>query len=93
MKKYLLSSMLLALFAIGFTTSDQTDLPVIENENGNGGTVVNQELTGIVKLADKIGNWDAAYLTKFGYFAFSKDVNNDAEGNFSSLSYMSPDGS
>jgi len=97
MKKYLLSSMLLALFAIGFTASDQTDLPVIENgneiENENGGTVVNQELTGIVKLADKIGNWDAAYLTKFGYFAFSKDVNNDAEGNFSSLSYMSPDGS
>jgi len=31
MKKYLLSSMLLALFAIGFTASDQTDLPEKSN--------------------------------------------------------------
>lgn len=78
----------MALFAIGFTASDEEgvtpDTPSVPTET--------KALTGIVKLSDKIGDWDAGYLTKFGYFTFSKDVNTDAEGNYSSISYLSTDG-
>lgn len=89
MRKFWFSSFLVALFAIGFTASDKTEgLPedaVIE-------PVVESELTGIVKLDSHIADWDAGYLTKFGYFTFSKDVNTEEEGKFSSVSFMSVDG-
>lgn len=87
MKKYLLSSFLLVLFAIGFTASNED-----EKNSGGGSSPSENVLTGIVKLDSKIGSWDAAYLTKYGYFTYSKDVASETEGNYCSTSYQSTDG-
>ena len=107
MKKYLFSSLLVALFAIGFTASDdEADLP------GGGETPLPPEETptevsGIVKITDAklIGDWDAVYLTKFGYFTYSDNVSATGAGsrmngrknsvslesNFCAITYMSTD--
>ncbi len=88
MKKYLFSSFLLVLFAMGFTASSEDD-----NASGGGNSTPSEtELTGIVKLDSKIGAWDAAYLTQYGYFTHSNDMSSETAGNFCSTSYLSNDG-
>lgn len=55
-----------------------------------------QGAEGIITLKDGIGNWDAAYLTKLGYFCYSEDAfsknNSQSDGKYSSVTYMTPDG-
>lgn len=51
-----------------------------------------QKAEGIIELKSGIGNWDAAYLTKSGYFCYKKDVN-DSDSKYSSINYMPADGS
>lgn len=168
MKKYLFSSILLALFAIGFTASDEKDDPTsavslsilkpttsltyVTNDDvitiegtasstnglesityststGRSGiaaglenwtianlplaegvtviditatdkaglsktikfTVTHGDLTGIVKITEKMADWDCGYLTPIGYYAYKKDVKASVEGNFSAISYLSLD--
>lgn len=72
---------------MGFTASNEDDAP-----SGGGSTPSEDQLTGIVELDSKIGNWDAAYLTQYGYFTYSKNISSEATGNFCSTSYLSNDG-
>lgn len=51
-----------------------------------------QKAEGIIELKSGIGNWDAAYLTKKGYFCYKKDVNG-SDSKYSSINYMPADGS
>ena len=51
-----------------------------------------QKAEGIIELKSGIGNWDAAYLTKKGYFCYKKDVNGN-DSKYSSINYMPADGS
>ena len=51
-----------------------------------------QKAEGIIELKSGIGNWDAAYLTKKGYFTYKKDVNG-SDSKYSSINYMPADGS
>lgn len=56
-----------------------------------------QKAEGIIELKSNIGSWDAAYLTKLGYFCYSKDAFSketaSSDGKYSSVTYMTPDGS
>ena len=55
-----------------------------------------QGAEGIITLKSGIGEWDAAYLTKLGYFCYSEDAfsknNSQSDGKYSSVTYMTPDG-
>lgn len=95
MKKLFPSLLLLLLFGLGFTASED-DLEMgpavdeIVDPDGMGG------LTGIVKLEEGFEGWDAAYLTKYGYFCYNKDAyvaedGSEDEATYSSVSYLSLD--
>lgn len=51
-----------------------------------------QKAEGIIELESGIGDWDAAYLTKFGYFCYKQEASPTAN-NYSSITYMPADGS
>ena len=51
-----------------------------------------QKAEGIIELKSGIGNWDAAYLTKLGYFCYKQDASATAN-KYSSITYMPSDGS
>lgn len=51
-----------------------------------------QKAEGIIALNSDIGNWDAAYLTKLGYFCYKEDASLTAN-KYSSISYMPANGS
>ncbi|MDE7455099.1 MAG: hypothetical protein K2M96_00145 [Prevotella sp.] len=51
-----------------------------------------QKAEGIIELKSGIGNWDAAYLTKLGYFCYKQDASSTAN-KYSSITYMPADGS
>lgn len=51
-----------------------------------------QKAEGIIELQSGIGNWDAAYLTKYGYFC-SKEKASSTADKYSSITYMPADGS
>lgn len=57
-----------------------------------------QKAEGIIPLTSNIGNWDAAYLTKQGYFCYSADALSSkgeeaSDSKYSSITYMTADGS
>lgn len=54
-------------------------------------TIVKGELNGIVKVDEKIADWDGGYVTPYGYFTYMKDVKAETEGQFSAFSYLSVD--
>lgn len=51
-----------------------------------------QKAEGIIELKSGIGDWDAAYLTKHGYFCCKQNASPTAE-KYSSVTYMPEDGS
>ncbi len=51
-----------------------------------------QKAEGIIELNSGIDDWDAAYLTKFGYFCYKQDASSTAN-NYSTITYMPADGS
>ena len=55
-----------------------------------------QGAEGIVPLTSGIGDWDAAYLTKHGYFCYAAGVDGgatQASAEYSSVNFMPADGS
>lgn len=76
--------------ALGFTAcSNDDDMPTQAQ--------ILQGAEGIISLKEGIGDWDAAYLTKLGYFCYSESAfsigkNSSSDGKYSSVTYMTPDG-
>lgn len=50
------------------------------------------EVNGIIKLKTNIGEWDAAYLTKYGYFCYDENLTNDLDSKYLALTYLASDG-
>lgn len=88
--KAFLMTVALALFACGFTACSSDDE---ENTSKPESPLKNAE--GIVTLTSGIGDWDAAYLTKEGYFCIKNEFSTDdaalVENNYSSLAFMPAD--
>ncbi|MDO4165218.1 MAG: vWA domain-containing protein [Bacteroides sp.] len=77
--------LLIGLFGLASCNSD-------DNEPTQAQILQNAE--GIIPLTSSIGNWDAAYLTKLGYFCYSEDAGLEVtDGKYSSVTYMTADGS
>ena len=91
MKHYhdLLTLLLVAVVGMGFAScSSDDDTPSQES--------ILQKAEGIIELKSGIGEWDAAYLTKLGYFCYKQDVNGakgGTESKYSSVTYMPANGS
>lgn len=51
-----------------------------------------QKAEGIIELKSGISNWDAAFLTKLGYFCYKQDASSVAN-KYNSITYMPADGS
>lgn len=89
MKKFslnFLTALLVAVVSTGVIScsSDDDDTPSQAS--------ILQKAEGIIELKSGIGNWDAAYLTKLGYFCYKQDASSTAN-NYSSITYMPADGS
>ncbi len=88
-RRCILSLALLAgisLFTACSSDDDVVQINILENA------------TGIVPLTSGVGDWDAAFLTRSGYFCYSgdalaTDTEADDGGKFVSVTYMAPDGS
>ena len=76
-------SLLIAATVMLFSSCDKFGNPYYGDDTS---TDINQ-LKGIVQLNSNIGNWDAAYLCKYGYFTYSEKFGGD--NIYSSISYMS----
>ena len=76
-------SLLIAATVMFFSSCDKFGNPYYGDDTS---TDINQ-LKGIVQLNSNIGNWDAAYLCKYGYFTYSEKFGGD--NIYSSISYMS----
>ncbi len=88
MKKFslnFLATLLVAVVSMGvFSCSNDDNTPSQAS--------ILQKLEGIIELKSGIGNWDAAYLTKLGYFCYKQDASSTAN-KYSSITYMPTDGS
>ena len=91
MRKNHFLALFLAVVVACFTACDNKDNPVNE---GSIPPAAEDVVEGIVPIKSGIGEWDAAYLTRYGFFTVSKDVNKGDEGKspYCSVSYMSTDG-
>ena len=74
------------VLCVGFSSCSNDD-----NETPSQASIL-QKAEGIIELKSGIGNWDAAYLTKLGYFCYKQDASSTAN-NYSSITYMPTDGS
>lgn len=83
---YILSIGMTAILSVGISSCSKDD-----NEVPSQASIL-QKAEGIIELKSDIGNWDAAYLTKFGYFCYKKDACAEAD-KCSSITFMSSDGS
>lgn len=90
MKKHyrnLLPLLMIAVVGMGFSSCSK-DGPTQES--------FLQKAEGIIKLKTGIGDWDAAYLTKSGYFC-QKETLNEPKGNtggkYQSITFMPANGS
>ncbi len=87
--KHLVFAIIGMVCSAGFTAcSDDDD----NNDNTVTQESILQAAEGIISLTSGIGEWDAAYLTKFGYFCYKEDVSSTVT-NYSSINYMPSDGS
>lgn len=87
MKKFFqncLAVLLLTVVGMGFVSCSSDDTPSQES--------ILQKAAGIIELKSGIANWDAAYLTKSGYFCYKKSASSTAN-KYSSVAYMPADGS
>lgn len=81
-----LTTLLVAAVSTGVSScsSDDDDTPSQAS--------ILQKAEGIIELKSGIGNWDAAYLTKLGYFCYKENASSTAN-KYSSVTYMPADGS
>lgn len=68
-----------------------------DDESGSSAAELLKSANGIVPLKEHVGEWDAAYLTKLGYFCYSEDAivkgkSLASKALYNSVTYMSPDG-
>lgn len=80
-----LTMLLVAAVSIGVASCSSND------DNPSQASIL-QKAEGIIELKSGIGNWDAAYLTKLGYFCYKQDASS-AANKYSSITYMPSDGS
>ncbi len=88
LKNLIVPCLMAMVCCAGFTACSDDD----DNENGVTQESILQAAEGIISLTSGIGEWDAAYLTKFGYFCYKEDVSSTVT-NYSSINYMPSDGS
>lgn len=50
------------------------------------------DVDGIIELKTNIGKWDAAYLTRYGYFCYDENLTNDLDSKYLALTYLASDG-
>lgn len=92
MKKFELSFMtalLIAIVSLVFVSCANEELKPSQ-------VSILQQADGIIPLKSGIGDWDAAYLTKLGYFCCKNDVGNhegSSASKYSSITFMPADGS
>lgn len=86
----LLTALLIAVCGMSIASCSSDDSgeentpPVVESVLGDA--------SGIIKIESGIGDFDAAYLTKLGYFCYKKDASSAAD-KYSAITYMPEDGS
>ena len=81
-----LAIMMVTVAGVAYSSCNSDDTPSQES--------ILQKVGGIIELKTGIGEWDAAYLTKFGYFCYKQDANGTkGESNYSSVTYMPANGS
>lgn len=81
----------MALFAIGFTASDEVDVPGGDTPSTppTQESII-QSAEGIIELSDNIENWTKAFLTKYGYFCYKNDISMDEDTTqYRSITFMS----
>ena len=93
MKRYfnLLTMLLLAVVGMFYCSCTNDD-----DDDSRKSHSFLDKAEGIIELESGIGDWDAAYLTKVGYFCYKQDMNESAmgeEGLYSAIAYMSAEGS
>lgn len=86
MKKLLGSALVLSLFCVGFSASDEPANPSPETPS-----IPSESPAGIVKVTSDVDEWDAGYVTPFGYFCYDKKLSGTEDGQYSVISYMSKD--
>lgn len=87
--RFCIAAMSVALFAVSLSSCSSDD-------DASSQADVLKKAKGIVELKSGIGEWDAAYLTKSGYFCLRNDfadADASAASKYSSVAYMSADGS
>lgn len=93
-----LTALLVAVVSMGVTSCSNdrdevyTQTINLEIDDTPSQASILQRAEGIIELKSGIGNWDAAYLTKRGYFCYKQDASSVAN-NYSSITYMPADGS
>ena len=86
----LLTALLIAVCGMSIASCSSDDSgeenipPTVESVLGDA--------SGIIKIESGIGDFDAAYLTKLGYFCYKKDASSAAD-KYSAITYMPEDGS
>ncbi len=81
-----LTALLITVVSTGVVSCSSDD------DNTPSQASILQKAEGIIELKAGIGDWNAAYLTKFGYFCYKQDASS-AANKYSSITYMPANGS
>ena len=93
MKKHYLN--LLALLLMVFVSGSLFSSCSNDDDAPSQETVL-QNAEGVIALTEGIGEWDAAYLTKSGYFCYDGDISEEGStetSKYSSVTFMPADAS
>lgn len=52
---------------------------------------ITEGLNGIIKITSSIDDWDAAYVTPLGYFCYENGLDENGDGQYASLTFMTND--
>lgn len=88
MKKILLSTAVLAIFALGFTASnydEPTPTP------GGNDTPAAPAINGIIKINNYADEWSTAYVSPLGYFCVDPNIGDSRDAQYTALEYMTTD--
>lgn len=97
MIQYLRKILLVLVAGIGFSACCSTDdVSEYANSNDNKKVPTQEDVLaktdGIIGLQSGIGDWDEAYLTRYGYFCYKRETNTNAS-EYSSVAFLPADGS
>lgn len=94
MKKiFNLRSLFMASIAVSLVILAAGSMEPDSDDPGNFGDNPLDKVEGIISVKSEIGDWDAAYLSKEGYFCFSNNLNlgKEDESQYNTLSYLAPE--